>query len=92
MWSVRKDMKSGLLELEKILDHISFCRRTRTATEDARKSKATALAGDSPLQIELAKKCKVEDVFEGDLLGQSLRCIRRRAREKNNRSIRKAFD
>lgn len=68
-------VKNGLMELEKLLNRISFYRRTWRAAEDdyrtetaadsAARNKSTA---DSPLQSELEKKRKEDGVPEGDFI------------------------
>ena len=76
--NVSKGVKNGLMELEELLDRISFYRRTWRAAEDDCRAETVALpaenaacvkrTADSPLQSELGKKRKEDDVPEGDFI------------------------
>lgn len=86
MWSAKflqknasKWEKNRLMELQELLDKISYYRWTWRVTEDAGKAKTTApptdniasakWIADSLLQSELPKKRKEERVSQGDFQG-----------------------
>ena len=88
--NVGKGVKNGLMELEELLDRISYYRRTWKVRQNPQEAETTALPeenttstkriADSPLQSELGKKRKEEGTSEGDFTQVLSRAEKKKAK------------